>query len=103
MLPMLGDALSDRSRATYFRSTVQPAIRATSTMRWIGAWLVLSLLILVGLCDQAASGSSRGEVRDLLNDESSRANRLEALRARLHGVDDSDRDRTLFGRRYSTE
>ena len=45
----------------------------------IGAWVVLSVLLLLGLTTKGFWFEKR-EVRDLIDDESTRANRLEAMR-----------------------
>ncbi len=77
MLPMLA-VLYLIQQTTYFRSTANPHPRDVDYV-WIGAWVVLSLLILAGLATKGFWLQQR-EVRDLIDDESSRANRLEGLR-----------------------
>ena len=67
---VLADGLSSQ-QSDLFPIAPPTRIRATSTMREIGAWLVLSLLILLPRWRPRAFGSSRREVRDLINDESS--------------------------------
>ena len=77
MLPMLA-VFYLIQQTTYFRSTANPHPRDVDYV-WIGAWVVLSLLILAGLTTKGFWLQQR-EVRDLIDDESSRANRLEGLR-----------------------
>ena len=77
MLPMLA-VLYLVQQTIYFRSTASPHPRDVDYV-WIGAWVVLSLLILAGLATKGFWLQQR-EVRDLIDDESSRANRLEGLR-----------------------
>jgi hypothetical protein len=62
----------------YFRSTATTHPRDVDHV-WIGAWVVISLLILAGLATKGFWLQPR-EVRDLIDDEHTRANRLEALR-----------------------
>lgn len=77
MLPMLA-MLYLIQQTTYFRSTANPHPRAVDHV-WVSAWMVLSLIILAGLATKGF-WLQRREVRDLIDDESSRANRLEGLR-----------------------
>ena len=77
MLPMLA-VFYLIQQTTYFRSTANPHPRDVDYV-WIGAWVVLSLLILAGLTTRGFWLQQR-EVRNLIDDESSRANRLEGLR-----------------------
>jgi hypothetical protein len=77
MLPMLA-MLYLIQQTTYFRSTANPHPRAVDHV-WVSAWMVLSLIILAGLATKGFWLQPR-EVRDLIDDESSRANRLEGLR-----------------------
>ncbi len=77
MLPMLA-VFYLIQQTTYFRSTANPHPRDVDYV-WIGAWVVLSLLILAGLTTKGFWLQPR-EVRELIDDESSRANRLEGLR-----------------------
>jgi len=65
-------------QTTYFRSTANPHPRDVDYL-WIGAWMVLSLIMLAGLATKDFWLQSR-ELRDLIDDESSRAHRLEGLR-----------------------
>jgi ABC-type Fe3+ transport system permease subunit len=77
MLPVLA-VLYLMQQTTYFRSTANPHPRPVDHV-WVSAWVVLSLVILAGLATKGFWLQSR-EVRDLIDDESSRANRLEGLR-----------------------
>ena len=77
MLPMLA-VLYLIQQTTYFRSTANPHPRPVDHV-WVGAWVVLSLLILAGLTTKGFWFQPQ-EVRSLIDDESSRANRLEGLR-----------------------
>jgi predicted CDP-diglyceride synthetase/phosphatidate cytidylyltransferase len=66
-------------QVSYFTGTVEDGTRTVDQVR-IGAWLVLTVVLLLYL---ATGGSwlQRRPVRALLNDEVSRANRLEGMRA----------------------
>src|SRR3954452_2492436 len=77
MLPALA-VLYLIQQTTYFRSTANPHPRDVDYV-WIGAWVVLSLAILAGLATKGFWLQQKA-VRDLIDDESSRANRLEGLR-----------------------
>jgi ABC-type Fe3+ transport system permease subunit len=77
MLPMLA-MLYFIQQTTYFRSTANPHPRAVDHL-WVSAWVVLSLIILAALVTKGFWLQPK-EVRDLIDDESSRANRLEGLR-----------------------
>src|SRR4051812_32999501 len=77
MLPMLA-MLYLLQQTTYFRSTANPHPRPVDHV-WISAWVVLSLIILAGLVTKGFWLQAK-EVRELIDDESSRANRLEGLR-----------------------
>ena len=77
MLPMLA-ILYLIQQTTYFRSTANPHPRPVDHV-WVSAWVVLSLLILSGLATKGFWLQPKS-VRDLIDDESSRANRLEGLR-----------------------
>jgi hypothetical protein len=77
MLPMLAIFYLIQ-QTTYFRSTASPHPRDVDYV-WIGAWVVLSLLILAGLATKGFWLQPQ-PVRELIDDESSRANRLEGLR-----------------------
>ena len=77
MLPVLA-ILYLMQQTTYFRSTANPHPRSVDHV-WIGAWMVLSLVILAALVTKGFWLQPQA-VRDLIDDESSRANRLEGLR-----------------------
>jgi hypothetical protein len=77
MLPVLA-ILYFMQQTTYFRSTANPHPRPVDHV-WISAWVVLSLIILAALVTKGFWLQPK-EVRDLIDDESSRANRLEGLR-----------------------
>lgn len=77
MLPMLA-ILYFMQQTTYYRSTANPHPRPIDHV-WVGAWVILSLIILAGLATKGFWLQPR-EVRELIDDESSRANRLEGLR-----------------------
>ncbi len=77
MLPMLA-ILYFIQQTTYFRSTANPHPRPVDHV-WVSAWVILSLTILAGLATKGFWLRPK-EVRDLIDDESSRANRLEGLR-----------------------
>jgi ABC-type Fe3+ transport system permease subunit len=77
MLPMLA-ILYFIQQTTYFRSTANPHPRPVDHV-WVSAWVILSLIILAGLATKGFWLQPK-EVRDLIDDESSRANRLEGLR-----------------------
>lgn len=65
-------------QTTYFRSTAAAQPRDVDHV-WIGAWVVLSLLMLAGLTTKGFWLQPQA-VRDLIDDESTRANRLEGIR-----------------------
>jgi hypothetical protein len=65
-------------QTTYFRSTANPHPRAVDHV-WISAWVLLSLIILAGLATKGFWLQPKA-VRDLIDDESCQANRLQALR-----------------------
>jgi hypothetical protein len=77
MLPVLA-ILYFMQQTTYFRSTANPHPRPVDHV-WVSAWIVLSLIILAALVTKGFWFQPK-EVRDLIDDESSRANRLEGLR-----------------------
>jgi hypothetical protein len=64
-------------QATYFANPIQEGARAVDHVR-IGAWLVLSIVLLLGIATGGGWIQSR-EVRRLLNDEVTRANRAAAM------------------------
>jgi hypothetical protein len=65
-------------QTTYFRSTATAHPRSVDHV-WVSAWVVLSLIILAALVTKGFWLQPK-EVRNLIDDESSRANRLEGLR-----------------------
>src|SRR3954469_19619286 len=77
MLPMLA-ILYFIQQTTYFRSTANPHPRPVDHV-WVSAWVLLSLIILAGLATKGFWLQPKA-VRELIDDESSRANRLEGLR-----------------------
>ena len=77
MLPVLA-ILYFMQQTTYFRSTANPHPRPVDHV-WISAWVVLSLIILAALVTKGFWLQPK-EVRDLIDDESTRANRLDAMR-----------------------
>jgi uncharacterized membrane protein YhhN len=77
MLPVLA-FLYLSQQTIYFRSTAAVHPRDVDHV-WIGAWVVLSVILLAGLTTKGFWLQPR-EVRDLIDDESSRANRLEGIR-----------------------
>jgi hypothetical protein len=77
MLPALA-IIYFSQQAIYFRSTAATHPRDVDRL-WIAAWVVLSLLILAGLVSKGFWFQPR-EVRDLIDDEHTRASRLEGLR-----------------------
>jgi hypothetical protein len=66
-------------QVSYFTGTVEDGVRTVDHVR-IGAWLVLTVVLLLYL---ATGGSwlQRRSVRALMNDEGSSANREEGMRA----------------------
>jgi uncharacterized membrane protein len=64
---------------TYFSTVSTPGPHSAEGLK-ISAWLVLSIVLLIGLVTKGFWFQPR-EVRDLLDDENTRANRLEAIRA----------------------
>jgi hypothetical protein len=62
----------------YFRSTAAIHPRDVDHV-WIGAWVLLSLLMLAALTTKGFWLQPRA-VRDLIDDESTRANRFEGIR-----------------------
>lgn len=77
MLPVLA-FLYLSQQTIYFRSTMREHPRSVDHV-WIGAWVVLSVIMLAGLTTKGFWLQPRA-VRDLIDDESSRANRLEGIR-----------------------
>lgn len=77
MLPVLA-IIYFSQQATFF-SALDPAGHESARTVKIGAWLVLSALLLAGLTTKGFWFHPR-EVRDLIDDENTRANRLEGIR-----------------------
>ena len=77
MLPAL--AVIYLSQQVTFFSALDPAGHESSRAVKIGAWLVLSAVLLAGLTTRGFWFQPR-EVRELIDDESTRANRLDAIR-----------------------
>ena len=78
MLPVLAIIFLSQ-QATYFSTVNTPGPHSAGTAK-ISAWLVLSVILLLGLVTKGFWFQPR-EVRDLLDDENTRANRLEAMGA----------------------
>jgi hypothetical protein len=76
MLPFLA-IIYLTQQATFFSGDAPPGVRSVDHVK-IGAWLVLSFILLLAL---ATNGFwfQRRELRDLLNDEQTRANRASAM------------------------
>ena len=77
MLPFLA-IIYFSQQATFF-SALDPAGHESARMVKIGAWLLLSAVLLAALTTKAF-WLERREVRNLIDDENTRANRLEAIR-----------------------
>ena len=77
MLPLLA-VIYVTQQASYFSALSGDPHRTVEHVK-IGAWIVLSLVILAALVTKGFWLQPR-EVRDLIDDESSRANRLEGIR-----------------------
>jgi len=76
MLPFLA-VIYLCQQATFFSSDAPPGVRSVDHVK-IGAWLVLSLVLLLALVTNGFWFQS-AEVRALVNDESTRANRASAM------------------------
>ena len=78
MLPFLA-IIYLTQQATFFAGDAPPGVRSVDHVK-IGAWLVLSLVMLMAI---ATNGFwlQRKEVRDLIDDESTKLNRLRAMSA----------------------
>lgn len=76
MLPMLA-VIYLTQQASFFSAIPADPERAVDHVK-IGAWVVLSLVLLAALTTKGFWFHSR-EVRDTIDDEGTRANRLEAL------------------------
>ena len=77
MLPIL--AFIYLSQQVTFFSALDPAGHESARTVKIGAWLVLSAVLLAALTTKGFWFQPR-EVRDLIDDENTRANRLDAVR-----------------------
>ena len=77
MLPFL--AVIYLSQQVTFFSALDPGGHESARAVKIGAWLVLSAILLAALTTKGFWLQPR-EVRDLIDDENTRANRLEAIR-----------------------
>jgi hypothetical protein len=77
MLPALA-VIYLAQQGSYFSALESPAHTSSYTFR-ISAWLVLSAVLLAALATKGFWFQPR-EVRDLIDDEHTRANRLDALR-----------------------
>lgn len=76
MLPFLA-IIYLTQQATFFANDAPPGVRSVDHVK-IGAWLVLSLVLLLAI---ATNGFwfQRREIRELINDENTRANRSSAM------------------------
>jgi hypothetical protein len=76
MLPFLA-IIYLTQQATFFAGDAPPGVREVDHVK-IGAWLVLSLVLLLAI---ATNGFwfQRREIRELINDENTRANRASAM------------------------
>ena len=77
MLPALAVIFLSQ-QATFFSTVNSPAPHTAYTVK-ISAWLVLSIVLLLALSTKGF-WLERKEVRDLIDDENTRANRNEAMR-----------------------
>lgn len=77
MLPVL--AIIYLSQQATFFSALDPAGHESARTVKIGAWLLLSAILLAALTTKAFWLEKR-EVRDLIDDENTRANRLDSIR-----------------------
>jgi len=78
MLPALA-AIFLAQQATYFSATSAPGPHSAETVK-ISAWLVLSVLLIAALATKGFWLQPR-EVRDLIDDENTRANRNQAMQS----------------------
>lgn len=78
MLPVLA-ILFIVQQASYFSARIEDGARTVDHVK-ISAWLVMSVVLLIALMTGGSWFRSKA-VRELLNDEVTRANRLEGLRA----------------------
>jgi len=77
MLPPLA-AIFLAQQASYFSTSSITAPRTVDTVK-IAAWLILSMVLLAALATKGFWFHSK-EVRDLIDDENTRANRSQAMR-----------------------
>lgn len=77
MLPALA-VIFVSQQASYFTAVNSPADHSAYTVK-ISAWLVLSIVLLLALSTKGF-WLERKEVRDLIDDENTRANRNDAMR-----------------------
>lgn len=77
MLPVLAIIFLSQ-QATFFSTVNSPSPHSAYTVK-ISAWLVLSIVLLAALSTKGFWLQPR-EVRDLIDDENTRANRNEAMR-----------------------
>ena len=78
MLPPLA-AIFLAQQASYFSTPVTAAPRPVDTVK-ISAWLILSIVLLAALATKGFWFHSK-EVRDLIDDENTRANRSHAMQS----------------------
>jgi len=78
MLPALA-AIFLAQQASYFSIPANAAPRPVDTVK-ISAWLVLSIMLLAALATKGFWAHSR-EIRNLIDDENTRANRNHAMRS----------------------
>jgi hypothetical protein len=76
MLPFLA-VIYISQQATFFATDAPPEVRSADHVK-IGAWLVLSLVLLWALTTKGFAFQSK-EVRDLVDDENTRANRASGM------------------------
>lgn len=78
MLPALA-AIFLAQQASYFSAPAAPAVRPVDAVK-ISAWLVLSVVLLAALATKGFWFHPK-EVRDLIDDENTRANRNHAMQS----------------------
>ena len=78
MLPVLA-IIYVTQQATFFAGEAPPGVRSVDHVK-IGAWLVLSLVLLVAITTNGF-WFQRPEIRALIDDENTRANRSKAMTA----------------------
>ena len=77
MLPFLAVIFLSQ-QAAYFTQSSSPVVRSVDTVK-ISAWLVLSAVLVAALATKGFWLQPK-EVRNLIDDENTRANRLDAMR-----------------------